>query len=352
MNYNLEIQKILLKVESSNHPEDKLNLLKQAIQIADANNDLDWGFDLRLDLIFHEKDTSHCNDSFPAFAWLLSTYDANSDLFDEKDFLWEYKWMASSARRNVNISKEQVVAIMDDLKKRMVKNGYSDRAYYSIAIDWNIFLGNIEEAKECLRLRSEAPRDRMSHCAACELDTEVELELIEGNIDQAISKAHDLISKKLTCGRVPLTTFCNLNYYLAKTGDERADHYFEEAEKEINEVDENETFIISKIQKLFYYLHKNNKDKGWEYFKKYAGWEIGSEDSLYFNFAVNVLPLLKEGGQKEIELSHKLPFYREDNIYNIADIYDHYYKKALELAKKFDERNGTDKFMKELEEVL
>lgn len=352
MNHNLEIQKLLLKVETTTNPEDKLNLLKQAVQIADANNDLDWGFDLRLDIIFHEKDTSHCVDSFPAFAWLLSTYDANPDLFDENDFLWEYKWMASSARRNVNISKEQVVAIMDDLKVRMKKNGYSDRAYYSIAIDWNIFLGNIDEAKECLRLRNENPRDRMSHCPACELDTDVELELIEGNFDQAITKAHDLITKKLTCGVVPLSTFCNLNYYLAKANDPRAKEYFEKAEEEILEADEKDTSLISRINKLFPYLSFNNKPRAWEYFQKYADWDLGAEDSLRFNFAMNVLPLLKEGGEKELNLSPKLPYFKQDNRYDISQLYDHYYKIASDLADKFDARNRTNKFTRDLNEIV
>jgi hypothetical protein len=351
MNHNLEIQKLLLKVESSKHPEDKLNLMKQAIQIADANNDLDWGFDLRIDLIAYEKDTSHCVESFPAFAWLLNTYDSNPDMFNEDDFLWEYKWMAGSARRNADISRDQVEAIMSDLKERMKRNGYSDRAYYSIMIYWLLFLGEIEEAEKYLKLRDETPRDRMSHCPACELDTTVEFELIKGNFDQAIVEAHDLITKKLTCHVMPLVTFCNLTYYLAKANDPRADEYFIKAEEEVLGVQENDTSLISSISDLIYYLTKNNKEKAWEYFQKYADWEVGAEDSVSFDFSVNVLPLLKEGGQKQLNLSTKLPYYREDNTYNIEELFTYYYNKAKGLAERFDKRNGTNRFMQDLSEV-
>lgn len=352
MNYNLEIQKLLLKIDAASHPDDKINLLKQAMQLADANNDLDWGFDLRLDLIRQEKDTSHCTESFPAFAWLLSTYDNNTDLFEEDDFLWEYKWMAGSARRNVNISREQVESIMEDLKVRLERNGYTPRGYYSVMIYWNLFIGEAEKAREYLKLRNDTPRDRMSNCPACELDTEVELELIEGNYDKALTTANDLITKKLTCGVMPLVTFCNLTYYLAKGNDPRAAEYFAKAEEEFTDVEENDTSLLSNISDLMYYLIKNDRDRAWEYFQKYADWEIGAEDAISYDFSRIVLPLLKEGGMKKLDMSTKLPYYNADGVYDSAELYSYYLQKAKEMAQKFDTRNKTNEFVKGLEEML
>lgn len=352
MNHNLEIQKILLKVDVAPHPDDKINLLKQAIQVADANNDLDWGFDLRIDLIGQEKDTSHCTESFPAFAWLLSTYDNNPDLFNEDDFLWEYKWMAGSARRNVNISRGQVESIMEDLKIRMERNGYTARGYYSVMIYWNLFVGDIDKAKEYLKLRDETPRDRMSNCLACELDTKVELELIDGNFDKAIATANDLITKKLTCGVMPLITFCNLTYYLGKAGDPRAAEFFVKAEEEFADVEQNDTSLLSSLSDLLIYLAKNDRERAWEYFQKYADWEIGAEDAIIYDFSKSVLPLLKDGGSKQLTMSEKLPYYRTDGLYDVNELYDYYYQKASDLARRFDERNRTNEFIKGIEGAL
>jgi len=352
MNYNLEIQKLLLKVDNSKHPDDKINLLKQAIQLADANNDLDWGFDLRLDLIRQEKDTSHCTESFPAFAWLLNTYDNNPDIFEEDDFLWEYKWMAGSARRNVNVSREQVETIMEDLRTRLERNGYTPRGYYSVMIYWFLFIGDVDKAKEYLKLRNDTPRDRMSNCPACELDTEVELELIEGNFDKAITKASDLITKKLTCGLMPLVTFCNLTYYLGKGGDPRAAEYFVKAEEEFALLEENDTSLLSNVADLMSYLIKNDRERAWEYFQKFAHWEIGAEDAISYDFAKNVLPLLKAGGEKKLDINTKLPYYKSDGVYDIRELYDFYHEKAIDLANRFDARNKTNEFMKGVEEVI
>ncbi|MFR9164928.1 MAG: hypothetical protein ACLVKO_01405 [Dysgonomonas sp.] len=350
MDYNLQIQKILLQVDKTVNPEDKMNLLKEAIKIADANNDIDWGFDLRLDLIREETYTSHCTESFPAFAWILNVNDNNPEMFDESDFLWEYKWMASSARRNVNISREQIENIMEDLKVRMSRNGYTDRAYHTVMLYWHLFIGNIEKAREHLKLRDEASRDRMSHCPACELDASVELELIDGNFDKAISKAHDLITKKLTCGRMPFGTFCNLTYYLGKANDPRANEYFVKAEEELATM-ENDMSLIGDISLLMHYLNKNNREKAWEYFEKYADWEVDAEDALSFDFSATVLPLLKEGGEKTLNMSSKLPYYNSDNKYNVTDLYNYYEEKAKKLAQQFDLRNGNDHFSERLQQA-
>ena len=53
MRYTLEIQKLLLQTQNDNlHPREKANLLKEAIRIADENEDVEWATELRLDLIY------------------------------------------------------------------------------------------------------------------------------------------------------------------------------------------------------------------------------------------------------------------------------------------------------------
>ena len=351
MNHNLEIQKILLKTENLKNHDDKINLLKQAITIADANNDIDWGFDLRLDLIREETYTSHCTESFPAFAWVLNAYDNNPDLLDESDFLWEYKWMATSARRNVNISRQQVENIMEDLCKRMKRNGYTDRAYYTVRLYWHLFLGETEKAKEYLKLRDETPRDSMSHCPACELDASVEMELIDGHNDKAITLAHDLINKKLTCGHMPFGTFCNLTYYLNKSGNTNsAAEYFVKAEEEMATMD-NDTSLLNDVSLLMFYLIDNDSERAWQYFERYAEWELNAEDASGFEFMLAVIALSKEKGTKTLDMSLLMPYHRADNTYDTEVIYNYYYTKAADLADRFDARNGNTYFNRRLKAV-
>ena len=53
MKYTLEIQKRLLQVENGNlSPREKSSLLREAIRIADENDDVQWAVEMRLDLIY------------------------------------------------------------------------------------------------------------------------------------------------------------------------------------------------------------------------------------------------------------------------------------------------------------
>ena len=53
MRYTLEIQKLLLQTQNNNPASPgKANLLKEAIRIADENEDVEWATELRLDLIY------------------------------------------------------------------------------------------------------------------------------------------------------------------------------------------------------------------------------------------------------------------------------------------------------------
>lgn len=53
MRYTLQIQKLLLQAQNENlHPQEMANLLKEAIRIADENDDVEWATELRLDLIY------------------------------------------------------------------------------------------------------------------------------------------------------------------------------------------------------------------------------------------------------------------------------------------------------------
>ena len=59
MRYTLEIQKLLLQTQNDNlHPREKANLLKEAIRIADENEDVEWATELRLDLIYPQRQGS------------------------------------------------------------------------------------------------------------------------------------------------------------------------------------------------------------------------------------------------------------------------------------------------------
>ncbi|MDR1583500.1 MAG: hypothetical protein LBS55_09645 [Prevotellaceae bacterium] len=351
MDYTLQIQKLLLQIDKIASPDDRIALLKQAINLADAHNNTEWAFDLRLDLIREEKDTSRCDESLPAFTWILDAYDRNPEQFDEENFLWEYKWMLGSVRRNSLISLEQIESIAEDFKTRLLRNGYSLRPYYTTKVHFAFFLDNLDDAKKYIDFRNKEVRDEMANCHACELGDDVELELRLGNFEKALTVGDSMLSKKITCTHMPFSCYCTCVKYFQKAGDmKKAYEYFQKAETDLAEL--TDTSQISEIGIMTRFLTNYDKERAWTFFEQHAHWNVNSEDYLDFLFSINALSLFEGEGSKTLNLNPSIEWYREDNTYNLKEIYNYYYKKAKDLAERFDKRNGNGYFNKQLAEVI
>lgn len=76
MRYTLEIQKLLLQTQNKNlHPREKANLLKEAIRIADENEDVEWATEMRLDLIYELNLLSADAEEITVFSKILDDYE-------------------------------------------------------------------------------------------------------------------------------------------------------------------------------------------------------------------------------------------------------------------------------------
>jgi hypothetical protein len=347
----LQIQKLLLQRDKLSSPNDRITLLKQAINLADTHNDIEWGFDLRLDLIMDEKETSRCNESLPAFTWILDAYDKNHELFNEENFLWEYKWMLGSVRRNSLISLEQIESIAEDYKTRLLRNGYSLRPYYTTKAHLALFLNNLDDARKYIDLRNKEIRDGMANCRACELDDDVELELRLGNFEKALTVGNNMLTKKVTCTHMPFSCYCACIKYFREAGNMgKAYEYYQKAEADLAEL--SDTSPIAEIGIMLRFLTDYDSEKAWSFFEQHAHWNIDSEDYLDFIFSMNALPLLKNGGSRILNVNSSLEWYKEDNTYDLKEIYNYYHKKAKDLAERFDRRNRNDYFGEQLAEAI
>lgn len=341
MNHNLEIQKTLLKIKDLDKTEDIINELKHAINIADANNDIDWGYELRELLIRYEGLLINRPDSFPAFTWMLNTYDNNPHFFDETEILQNYMWLGSIAFCNATISYQQIQYIMDDFRRRLQKGGYSLAAYYEIVIDWYLFIGDAKEARRNLELRQKEPSDTL--LSNEDRLTDICVELLDGNLDKAIALGQAQAAQNSGNSNYQLSIYNQITYYLNKARDPRTSIYFEKADAIFSE-QEKHPFLIFELTLMMYYMSRFEQKKAWDYFEKYAEWEIGANDYSSFDFSLSILPLLKGEGEKKLNLSPKLAYYNPNNIYKTEDLFDFYYKKASDLAIAFDKRNKNSYF--------
>lgn len=348
--HNLQIQKLLIKADAVNSPYDRIKLIKKAINIADAHNDTEWGFDLRKQIIAAERSTSSCMEGLPAFTWILDTYEHHPELCDESTFMMEYKWMIQAARRNADVSMQQFESIVEDYKIRLQRNGFTLHSYYTAKAQMAFQQNRLDEAKLYLDMRKFEERDDLSHCVACEIHDLVEYELLTGNIDAAISIAHPIFSGKERCVYVPFQTVCTALNILDKYGyDDSAETLFKIADALLNTMrQEYDMPNIGHIGQIIYFFTKRDKNRAWNIFEEYVEWSIDCEDYFNYQFSSGVLSLFKGSGTRDMNVSPRMPWHQPLELYKFSELYAYYWNQASTLAAKFDARNGGTNFTDEL----
>lgn len=353
MRYTLQIQKLLnLAEELPPHSKDRIKHYLQAIRLADQNDDVEWAFELRIDLLDAEWGLADRQHFIPTFTWLLDAYDHNPDLFDAEELLWKYKWIIDEVYSNPDVSLEQTEQILADFKRRIEAEGYGLRAYYTKQLHEALDQKDVERTHYYLDLVNSVPRDNLSDCQACEMDTEVLALLNAGDFRAAYDKAQPLLAKQYSCAHVPLVTHCSLAYYGIKYGaKEIALEQFKLAEESLVSI--SDTSLVRPTGQLITYLFHVDESLAWQYVEKYLPWSLESDRNRTFFFAKYMTEGLKQLSSDQtapIELPVEHPLYNEKQHYLVNDLLQYYYQQASDLAEQFDSRNRNKNFAKQLTE--
>lgn len=343
MMYSLEIQKILLSI---NDNFDDVNFclrgLKQAISIADKNEDLYWGMELRNDLIHEERATSQCKDSMACFAWILDKCDQFPLEFNQADYLMEYQWMLCSAYSNSNIELTQLYAISEDFIRRLDQTKLSKRGYYFTMADFSHIMGDFDMSKQYIESALKEEFDQENNLTS-EYRYLIEHACITENNEQAIVLMEQMKTKNLVSYALPFESYAFVAYTLANINDSRANHYLELAKSSLETIENPNSSMIYGMTRLFYTMHLLEDPLRNAVFEQIVTWSLGAEDDLQFMFARHAAAMFKSMTTDFIaELSHQVPYFCGSGVYSSVELYVFYNQIALDLANRFDRRNGND----------
>jgi len=350
MKYTLEIQKILFEVDDNKSltPKDKVQLLKQAAFIADDNDDIEWAYDIRLQLIRECYYIASSTDLVNEFSWILNAYEEHPDRFDESDFLWQYKWILGEMYNNPDVSMEQINHIMEDFKNRLLRNGYVLRPYYDRLYEESLILGDYDKAKEYLDLANEAPDDLMGSCPACRLDSELDYYFYRGDFDEAYNRAQPLLSKQVSCTHVPARTFCALVYFAEKSGkDQLAVRLFDRAHEEMEKLINDENMVVPASMLVSYLLPKGD-EKGIYYLEKSIPWFMEDDGYSKYEYSCHVYEGLKKLSPTQgikMNLPTDFPPYKQEQNYTVQELSTFFLTEARKWGEALDKRNQRTSFI-------
>lgn len=351
MLYRLEIQRLLLQVQAyAGDAKHCIGLFKQAIQIADKNEDLDWGVDLRVMLIREERSTSKCEESPVAFAWLLQQCELHPEVLDEAEFFEEYEWMICSAYSNLNFPLSQVYALAEDLEQRLEKHQFSKRSFYYTMAGLAQHLGDYIKSDFYVEKARMEPLDEICN-ETMVYDNEIENASRLGHFEEAKQLMVEMEYKKLKDFSLPFETYVSMAYFMAKAKHPEAIIYIAKAKEEFTQLSEINSSLLYGLTRLIYAMHLTNDEELWGYFEIMADWDLDAEDDLRYMFSRHLLIICDRDEIKHLELSPKTPFFKENGRYELNNLAAHYKAIAIDLAHHFDQRNGNENAINELKKL-
>lgn len=356
--------------EGVEHGKARIAAIRSAIEEADKNEDLPFRLYFRAELCKESDFYGDCMDMMVVFPEMLAILDRHSDApltrYEARSgyknamdrALWIYKWLVGTCVEFYQIPLEDCMKYFEDFKRRCIAFGYNLKPYYSYKYD---FYTNIDEAvaEEAFHKFEELPRDGNSDCKACERNMEIGFYLDKGQVEKAMELARDIENFTLTCGDNKMASWLRMKgkfmrYYMEK-GD------FEEAEKYCRLIKRNMT-QEREYQEwdsfLYCYAHLDLGKALSIYKAHWQEWETGRNPADNFYSAKCICCFFKKLGAErkrntiKLDFDKSFPLFQESGQYKIEELYRYYYRRARDVAEKFDARNRTDYYCRKLEEAL
>jgi len=345
--------------------DEVYHLLRQSLDLEDGDAQIalreeavrlaDLGGDLKLQYLAREVFVRSCifggatEKGLVAFAWLLAQFDNHPGRFDQWAILWKYKWINGVICDFPQVPKKRIYEMLDDLEQRALKAGYGLRAVTNQRYRAEKFWDNREKAIEYFRKLEELPTDTLSNCPLCEADERVSFAIYCGNDARALNIAMPIFDGDEQCGSVPHRTYANVLLPLMRLG--RQKEALRYHLKSYSLIANNKAFLDKIADHIICLALTENFKPATALVEAHYAWTETNRDLFghfrFFRAAWLLFDLLAEQNTWiNLDMERTFPLYSDDSLYQCADLAAWFKQKAEVIARRFDERNETDFFMR------
>ncbi|GIE32117.1 hypothetical protein Ait01nite_051620 [Actinoplanes italicus] len=290
--------------------------------------------------------------AFPSFSWCVADFDRNPSPYHEggtHNLLWLFKNMVHSMTRFPELPLERTYAVLDDMERRYRESGHGLQPVYKHRYLVASHVGLTEEADEWFRKWQAAPRNRLSDCAGCDPTTLVSHLADEGRFEEAAELAAPVLAGDLSCSEQPQSILSELMEVYLKTGrpSEAAD-----AHRRSYLVERNNLADLWGIgDHITFCSRTGNEHRGLEILQRHIDWlDRAPSPAAAMNFAASAVQLLRR--LEKIGHGHATVRRAGRPDATAAELARELETFALDLAARFDARNGTDHQSTVIREVM
>jgi hypothetical protein len=199
--------------------EEAMLALQSAANYADREGDAASAWSARDSLMHRSHATDRIREQLAAFAWLLHSKPRQQGVFWGNSLMWTYKWVAVNLADSVDLSREQINALIDAMQERYAAEGLGTAPIQAVRLDLAIAMGDAPRSEALYKAWKQNQDTAGADCPACVRSTEVEYWLACGKLSEALDNAKPLLERQMQCAIVPHTTYARFLLPLAEAGD-------------------------------------------------------------------------------------------------------------------------------------
>jgi hypothetical protein len=346
-----EFQALLFQYWELPNGPTRVAVLEEAVRDADARGHEPDGYTARQALLDTAVASGRADLLLTHFAWCLAKFDAKPDRYDEVALLWRYKWVAGNAVCFPDITLAQLNALLDDMARRFAAVGAGGRAVANLRHALALHRGDAEEAAATFRTFQRTPRDYLSNCPACEADDAVDYHISRGQYRRAVAAAAGVLTGRLSCAAVPDETYAALLVPLVRLGNpgEAARLHRAGYRRSLRSGDGVACFGAH----LTFLGLTDSHAAGVRALDRTLPAAFGGHEPLsrfrYYAGAKFLLDrLVRSGATSRVRVPPGHPLADRSKGVTAAELRDWVAADAADLAARFDARNGTTAFAREL----
>lgn len=339
-NYEATVNALLLRAWSVGNSAEQVALAEEAARLADTHGDVGLAWEAREVLIEAATFSGFPEKALLAFTWCLGQCDREPERFDERRLLWQYKWVAADLPYFPQVEKKRILEIHDDMTQRYGRCGQSLQPIYKVRWLAAMRMGERELAEEYYRKTRDTPRDVGSDCDACELDDQVSYQVYSKDYERALATAKPILDGAMTCASVPHVTYASLLLPLLRLG--RVEEAMRLHRVGFPLVSDCRKFIDAVANHIEFLTLTENLEQATRVVSNGLGAAITTTDlDDRFEFFRSSLLLCStlEGAQDAPNF--RLPASFPLSAPTVAELREWFEREALDLADRFDTRNGT-----------
>ncbi|MFG2711157.1 tetratricopeptide repeat protein [Streptomyces goshikiensis] len=275
------------------------------------------------------------------FARLLQEYDKDPGAFSKGEvhsLFWQFKWVATAISESPEIPLESATGWLDEMERRYRIAGYSERPVRESELWFADVIGDDERAERAYARWQAADRDDMSDCHACELNGQGHYAMLRGDDARALEVWQPVLAGDKTCAEEPHRVLATALLPLLRLGrfdEARAQHL-----RGYRMARGKESLLPSVGKHIEFCALTGNEPRGLEILAEHAAHVAplaNVDDRLAFHGGVLVLL------RRLRDLGHgHLPAVPYQGVpRTVSELYEVLRAGALDIARRFDARNGT-----------